>query len=336
MKIIFKVLVGIFLFMISIILTAIIVMYRKDVPLVQLEPLYFTENSHYITLSIKDANNELVHIDVHYIDYGTVEDPVIVLLHGLFASSHTFLPWAEELVSQGYRVLLVDLPHHGLSGNFADNKTSQRRSAALVKALLDELAISKVIIGGNSMGGGVSWYFASEYHQVDDFIVDGLILIDAVYPQDDYNRTIPATIPKRFIVFLSKMTPKFLMRYILQGVYGSGSEFDDQTLNRYYDLLRKEDNRKYFVTSIQEEYADLLTGVERLHQIRDANIPVLVLWGGEDSWIPVSVADSFKQTLALDDEQIIVYPYLGHVPMEEDPQTTILDVIKFLDDIKSP
>jgi len=79
-------------------------------------------------------------------------------------------------------VISIDLPYHGLSGAFSDNVTSLRRSAAAVKSLLEILDISEVIIGGNSMGGGVSWYFTAAYHNQDNFKVNGLVLIDSIYP----------------------------------------------------------------------------------------------------------------------------------------------------------
>ena len=56
-----------------------------------------------------------------------------------------------------------------------------------------------------------------------------------------------------------------------------------------------------------------------------------MIWGEEDSWISQDVALLFQDTLELSNEQVIIYPGLGHVPMEEDPETTLTDVLVFLE-----
>jgi pimeloyl-ACP methyl ester carboxylesterase len=325
---------GIFVLSIMLLLLiAVVVFYRSDLELSDLEATYFTENSHYITLMISSLDQDDLEIDIHYQDVGSVDDPVIVLLHGAFASSHTFIPWSETLISSGYRVIMIDLPYHGLSGGFRDQITSLRRSAHVVKALLDALSIDQVVIGGNSMGGGVSWYFASIFHGVDDFEVTGLVLIDAVFPSLTGGRPMNGIFNlisnDPYASFFSKMTPKFLLGSILGGVYGSESELESETLNRYYDLLRRTGNRKAILVNTQEDIDTSLS----LSNILTDGIPVLIMWGNEDSWIPVSTTNLFKEALQLSDDDIIIYEGLGHVPMEENPTLTVIDLLSFLSNL---
>jgi pimeloyl-ACP methyl ester carboxylesterase len=319
--------------MLSLIVGLAFLLVRFDIPLERLENKYFTQFSHYLTLNILTLEQEEIEIILHYQDFGHQDHPVVVLLHGAFASSHTFEPWAHLLVEDGYRVLAIDLPYHGLSGSFSDQVTSLRRSAATVKALLDELSINEVYIGGNSMGGGVSWMFASEYHDVEQFKVNGLILIDAVYPnmsngnnRSGLFRLLQADFASGII---SKLTPRFLLKNILEGVYGSKSVLEDLTVDRYYELLRRPGNRQAILNN-QQEPSIGLTGKERLQLIYDNQIPTLVIWGEEDSWISVDFAYAFKEDLQLEEHQVIIYEGLGHVPMEENPTLTYLDLINFL------
>lgn len=314
----------------TLIVIVIFVFYRSDLELSDLEDTYFTEHSSYITLSIPSLDSSNLEIIIHYQDVGTPGDPVIVLLHGAFASSHTFIPWSDSLVEAGYRIIMIDLPYHGLSGGFTDQITSLRRSAFVVKALLDSLSIQEVMIGGNSMGGGVSWYFTSIFHGVDEFQVLGLVLIDAIYPVMAGGR--PANSLFAFVSqepyasFFSKLTPRFLLASILRGVYGSDATLEDETIDRYYDLLRRSGNRKAILVNTQESIDTSLS----LSIIKSYDIPVLVMWGIEDSWIPVSTVDLFKTDLQLSDSNIVIYEGLGHVPMEEDPALTIIDLMIFL------
>lgn len=329
-----KILLIIMSVLITILILFVIIFYRRDLSVEDLEDTYFTTYSNYIDVSIRNLDDQIITINLHYQDYGDVNSDVIVLLHGAFASSHTFNPWALELVELGYRVISIDLPYHGLSGGFTDHITSLRRSAMAVKAILDELEINEVIIGGNSMGGGVSWTFAATYHEQDDFIVKGLVLIDAIYPMqfNEQNRVPDFITSDFFSSIVSKFTPRFLLKSILNNVYGSFNKPSNEAIDRYYDLLRKEGNRKAILINEQENFS-IDEGLALLDQIRIANIPVLILWGNEDSWIPVEVSLLFKEKLQLTDEFIIIYDDLGHVPMEEDPSRTLLDLLYFINQL---
>jgi pimeloyl-ACP methyl ester carboxylesterase len=320
----------IFSVLIVLLVVLVLVFYRADRTIESLEVDYFTDNSHYMDVTISTLDEQPLSLKVHFQDYGNFSDPVVVLLHGAFASSHTFEPWALDLVEQGYRVIAIDLPYHGLTRGFDDQVTSIRRSAAVVRAVLSQLAITELTIGGNSMGGGVSWYFASEYHNVDGIFVNGLILIDAIYPSTSSREQSQFLSHPVVASIVSKMTPKFVLRYVLNGVYGTDSTIKEATLTRYYDLLLKSKFRYGILTNTQEDLSDDVSGVARLERIKDAQIPVLVMWGIEDSWIPVEVADLFKSTLNLDDDSIVIYTGIGHVPMEENPELTFIDLIDFL------
>jgi pimeloyl-ACP methyl ester carboxylesterase len=330
MRVLFTITKLICFILLGLVLLIFAVFYRPDLSLEHLELTYFTEDSHYYTATITSLEDDMIDIDIHYIDMGSTQDEVIVLLHGAFASSHTFIPWANALVNLGYRIIMIDLPYHGLSAGFDDHIQSTRRSAAVVKNLLDHLDITSLYIGGNSMGGGVSWVFTGLYHS-DVLTVKGLILIDAVYPSSQSGRPDRFRILSRPVIrsIASQMTPKFLLKYILQGVYGSASELNTETVTRYYDLLRREGNRLAILRNTQE-ITDLDTQLLLLDRIKDEGVPVLVIWGQEDTWIPVSVADLFKERLNIPDENIVLLEGIGHVPMEEDPEGTIVHLMTFL------
>jgi len=324
----------------SIMILFIVFSYRPDVTRQSLEEGYYTEFSSYMTITIKDIEDKDVDILIHVKDQGEKSSPVIVLLHGMFSSLHTFEVWENKLVNDGFRVVLIDLPNHGLSGGFYDQTISLRRSAMVVKSILDSLSITSVIIGGNSMGGGVSWFFASEYHGVDDFEVKGLILIDAVYPVDNNDREeqsglIFTILNSPLRNYLGKLTPKFLLKTLLQGAYGEDSIMNKEVLKRYYDLLRVEGHRDAILYSIQEQIQEnSLTGIERLEKIRNDEISVLILWGEQDRWISSSYALNFKDILNVPQENVVIYERLGHVPMEEDPEMTYIDLISFLNSLE--
>ena len=57
-------------------------------------------------------------------------------------------------------------------------------------------------------------------------------------------------------------------------------------------------------------------------------MPTLVLWGATDALTPVANGQRFANTLP--DAKLIVYPEVGHIPMEEIPERSAADVRNFL------
>jgi pimeloyl-ACP methyl ester carboxylesterase len=57
-------------------------------------------------------------------------------------------------------------------------------------------------------------------------------------------------------------------------------------------------------------------------------MPTLILWGGRDRLIPPAVGEEFRRRIA--GSKLVVFPELGHVPMEEDPARTVAEVRAFL------
>jgi pimeloyl-ACP methyl ester carboxylesterase len=326
MRIFKKILLTTLIVIIAIVAALFLVMSRGNVSRSDLEEAYFTDNSEYMDVNVTSLSGETLPINVHVQDHGDPLDPVIVLIHGAFSSSHTFEGWLDALLSEGYRVIMPDLPYFGLSEGFLDNVTSYRRSAEVVKAVLDAKGITSVHIAGNSLGGAVSWFFASAYPEMTQSVT----LIDAVHPSLEQNgRDQVGRIARIGFVadVLSTFTPRFLMGALLRTAYGDPENLEDDVLDRYYDIIRKEGTRKAILTSVQEEEPSF-TYEERLQSL---SMPVYVMWGEKDTWIPVDTVALFQTSLGISDENIVIYPDLGHVPMEEDPRRTVTDYITFLE-----
>lgn len=102
----------------------------------------------------------------------------LVLLHG-FPFNRTM--WREQVAAlkESYRVIMPDLRGHG-DTEATDEPATMDEMARDVAALLDELEISRAVIGGLSMGGYVSLAFARRF----PLHVRALILADT-RPQAD-------------------------------------------------------------------------------------------------------------------------------------------------------
>src|SRR5438874_175985 len=118
---------------------------------------------------------EVAGMNVHLRDEGPRDDASpIVLLHGTGSSLHAWEGWAKVLRKQR-RVVSFDLPGFGLTGPSPDGVYTVDNDVRLVIAVLDKLGIERCVLGGNSLGGAVSWRAALAHPTR----VEKLILVDA-------------------------------------------------------------------------------------------------------------------------------------------------------------
>ncbi len=87
---------------------------------------------------------------------------VMVFMHAILMDSAMNRRLATDLAARGFKVVLLDLPGHGLSDK--PKRASYHRMdtyARHVVALLDHLGIDRAVIGGVSLGGNVSLMVAA-------------------------------------------------------------------------------------------------------------------------------------------------------------------------------
>jgi pimeloyl-ACP methyl ester carboxylesterase len=271
-------------------------------------------------------------MQVHVRDEGPHSDArPIVLLHGTGASLHTWDGWVQEL-TKTRRVIRFDLPGYGLTGPYAGDwlvhgeRYTLLNYAKFVVATLDALGVSQpVVLGGNSLGGQIAWETADHLRASQPQRVAQLILVDSTgYPFDSSSVPIGFRIARiKALAPLQENTlPRALIAASVSNVYGDPGKITQALIDRYYELMLRKGNRRALGLSIRE---NLAKGSERIALIKQ---PTLILWGGQDRFIPPSNAMRFAQDIA--DSKLVMFEALGHMPHEEDTAQTVAAVQTFL------
>jgi pimeloyl-ACP methyl ester carboxylesterase len=176
------------------------------------------------------------------------------------------------------------------------------------------------------MGGNFAWNYALRY-PAD---VLGLILVDAagappVKAQQGGRPSYFSVVETPVLSgYFSKATPKAVFRSLLKQVYADDTKLTPALVDRYYTLMRREGNRQAFIDRAAQRDGQ----TNRFADLKTLELPVLILWGAKDAWIPVSDAHRFLKQLP--HASLVVFEHLGHVPMEEDPATTVQPVVHWL------
>lgn len=296
----------------------LVLLFRSDISPEEIEQKYSTPESHFIEI-------DGINVHVRFMGEG---DPIF-LLHGSFSSLHTWDAWQQEL-SPYFLTISLDFPGHGLTGPDELKRYSLTDYSQLVLQLSEKLNIDKFHLAGNSMGGAVAMQIAST--RPDKVL--SLNLIDAAGAPRAENRTNDGKEPKQneawifkliknpiFSSILLRCTPKFLFAMNMRQVYSDPDKITKGAIERYYELMLRKGNRE--------------ATLDRLGAPRESRIdfdrldmPTLIMWGKDDSWIPIAQGYSLEK--AIKGSKLIVFDNAGHVPMEEIPTESVAKYLSFL------
>jgi len=303
-------------------------LFEDDLPADTVDARYGNEASRFLTAA--DGAR------IHYRDQGRRDALPVLLIHGANASLHTWEPWVDEL-SQAFRIITLDLPGHGLTGQVPEGAYGSRALVDAVHEVVDALELGDLTIGGNSMGGGVAWRYALEHPDR----IRALILVDASPPRD-WSRPEPAESQAADgdsdtpVVFRLLQQPWFrsVARYLDPGLFvAQGLEaavhddslVDAAMIERYRMLALREGSRLAILRQAAQSSA---ARPEPAADLSRLDHPALILWGAHDTLIPPRVGERFQRELP--NAQLIVYEDLGHLPMREAPERTAAAVRRFL------
>ncbi|MDA9101507.1 alpha/beta hydrolase [bacterium] len=297
----------VFLFFLVLVLG--IYLYSPDISVSELKKTYANQHSQFI---------EIDGMNVHYRDEG--EGQTIILLHGTGASLHTWDEWTNEL-KKTFRVIRLDLPAYGLTGPHPEKKYSLSDYSSFLNSFVESLDIDNFILSGNSLGGAIAWYYASEYQNK----VKLLSLLDpgGLYSKENQSPLVFRLARAPGInKILRYVTPRFFIKNTLKEVYFDKTKLTDKKIDTYRDLILRENNRESFINRSNSEPVDYTSRLKLI------TAPTQIIWGNEDEWIPVENAKFFSKSIQ--NTRVDIMQETGHLPMEERPYESLELLLNFI------
>lgn len=248
----------------------------------------------------------------------TVETPkaTIIITHGIAEHSGRYDVITDRLNEAGYSVLRYDLRGHGLS-------QGKRGKLKHFHELIDDLheivqsekkqSAQKIFLIGHSMGGLIVDLYAVKYGDVDGIITSAA--------------------PSYFI---KDVLPLRFMGYKFLGWIPKKNNFANDQLSRIKEVedlyISDPLNLKYFYISLVG--AMFVSGVRYLNKhIANFKTPVLILHGGNDKIVPLSISQRLIELIPSEDKHLITYDNNYHeIYNDMDQEKAFKDVIKWLDE----
>jgi pimeloyl-ACP methyl ester carboxylesterase len=235
-------------------------------------------------------------IRMHYTAEGPAGGQPVLLVHGLGVRGEEWAALAPYLVQAGYHVYMPDLPGYGRSQKPRDFSYSVHDEAELVAGFIDSLGLTRVDLGGWSMGGGIAQHVAFEHPDH----VRKLMLFDAVGlnqpPAFDTRLFTPESGDQLFqLQMLLSPHPAQLPSFIVR------------------DVLKQSHRNEWVV---KRAIASMLAGADATDSILpQLKMPVLIVWGSEDRIFPVSQAETMHRLVPQSELDIV--PGCGHLAPKE-------------------
>jgi pimeloyl-ACP methyl ester carboxylesterase len=245
---------------------------------------------------------------------GGVDGPVLLLVHGLLGSGASFGPALGEL-ARTHRVVAPDLLGHGQSEKPAGDY-SLGSFATQARDLLTVLGAEAATVVGHSLGGGIALQFAHQFPA----LVERLVLVDSGGLGRDVSPALRAvTLPGAEWVL-----PAVFNRWTRAAgrqVLGPLQRFTPPGTTQVVtglDTLADADSRAAFVhtaRAVLDAGGQRVSAADRLY-LAEA-LPLLLVWGGSDTVIPVRHAHDLHAQLP--GSRLEVFAGAGHFPQVDDP-----------------
>ena len=240
---------------------------------------------------------------IHYQDEGRRDGLVVVLLHNDHGNLRVFDAWIPVLQDR-YRILRLDLPGYGLTGEVADHDYSLEHDGRIIDELTTRLSITRFALIATSLPASSAFRYAALHPER----VTALVLANA------------GGLPRLANQRLNVPDPNPLRRWVYQ-YYVPRSVFALGVARAFHDdalIPPGFVDQVYLFTNRKERYLESRLRFALYHSddaqdvLAKVTAPVLLLWGRFSELDPRE-ADRFAAWLpAARSVDKIVYEDVGH------------------------
>lgn len=215
--------------------------------------------------------------------------PAVVFCHGTPWSSWLWAPFADALSAE-FTTYLWDMPGYGQSSKDAEHAVSLDLQGELLHDLLEHWDLAAAHVVAHDYGGAV----ALRAHLLHGSRLASLALVDvvAVAPWgSDFFRLV-GRYPDVFGALPAAMHEGALRRYVAGASHvGLTPEQEDALVGPWLGDV----GQAAFYRQIAQADQAHTDAIEPLY--RSLDLPVLVVWGREDAWIPLSRAHQLADVI---------------------------------------
>jgi pimeloyl-ACP methyl ester carboxylesterase len=258
---------------------------------------------------------------VQMVTGGPVDGPPVVLVHGWGIHSYLWRKNLPALIAAGHRVVALDLPGHGGSSLPAPGECTLAALTAHLRAVLDALALPRVALVAQSMGGRI----ALELARVDPARVSRVVLFGSVGLGES-----PPVAPLAGRVPLPQGLPaglllrRWMVHVAKYFAYGTRGQFTEADVDAYWQAAQ----RPGVIAALWQVLGEFDWRVLPAEALAAVRVPVLVCFGTRDRTVSPRGVDA--RVAHLPQGEMHWVRDAGHVVCEECPDEVNPRLVEFL------
>ncbi len=254
------------------------------------------------------------------------EGPPVLLIHGFGTNTFTWRRIAPDL-ARDHKVIAVDLKGFGRSDKPFDERYSAADQAELLTQLILERDLRNLTIIGHSYGGGIALLLALEADTRLKGRLSKLVLLDTIaYPQNIpvFFRMLDTPVVSQLGVRMAP--PTLQIQLALRIAYFDNSKIGDDEIEAYAKPMKTAAGKHAIIYSARQIMPDDVDEISARYA--SIELPTLILWCDHDRVVPVGVG--LKLSREMPNARFGLVNACGHMPQEEQPEQTMLQIRDFL------
>lgn len=281
--------------------------------------------SRFIDVTMSDAQGREFVVPTHYLELG--QGPVVVLVHGLMTSQHSFAR-IRNLLARHYRVVIPDLVGSGWTGKPQDFVYSLDNVSRFLEAFLDHLELKQPYLVGNSLGGLLCLRMLlrnpARVRRFANLHSPGYPLLRMYF----LHALLSLPGMCRLTAGIARRWPQAFVRMNLH--YNAPELRTPEDIEAYASVLATADGAWAFARILREslnprEHRKIIQGLRQGGA--EKLPPTLLLWAKRDRVVPPSFGPLFQQDLA--GTELIWFHRASHFLQVEAPHATAGELMQF-------
>ncbi len=241
----------------------------------------------------------------------------IVLFHGLGASAER---WSEllPLLATNYNIIVPDIIGFGYS-----EKPLIHYQMDIFLKFLDEFFQKLEIINPIGIGSSFGGQLVLEYYFKNKNFFKKMILVS---PAGTHEKP---TIALRQYIFSSLYPTIENTRRAFETMASKNYKVQDFIVKDFINRMKSPNAKHALISTLLALRKD----INFLDKIKEIKIPTLVIWGSEDTFIPIENLDYFKNIVNI---ETCIMQGCGHSPFVEKPLLFYNIINNFISNTKNP
>ena len=257
------------------------------------------------------------------------QGPVLLLVHGMAGSSSTWR-YVIPLLAKRFTVIAPDLLGQGQSDR-PRSEYSLGAHANTLRDLLDALGHERATVVGQSLGGGVAIQLAYQFPERCERLVlvssgglgPDVSVVLRMLTLPGARRTLALGCAPRVITAAGRVRSAMVRAGVPHTAAG------DEIWHSYASLGDPDSRRAFFrsLHDVIDWSGQTVSALRHLGTV--TKLPVLIVWGAEDPFIPVSHAQAAHAAIA--GSRLAIFEGVAHYPHCEKPELFAETLIDFID-----